>query len=47
MNAKGVDVSYHQGGTIDWQQFRANGISFCFLRASRLSESRLKKPYRC
>jgi lysozyme len=34
MNAKGVDVSYHQGGTIDWQQFRANGISFCFLRAS-------------
>jgi GH25 family lysozyme M1 (1,4-beta-N-acetylmuramidase)/murein DD-endopeptidase MepM/ murein hydrolase activator NlpD len=34
MNAKGVDVSHHQGDKIDWQQFRANGISFCFLRAS-------------
>jgi lysozyme len=34
MNAKGVDVSHHQGNTIDWQQFRANGITFCFLRAS-------------
>ena len=34
MNAKGVDVSHHQGDKIDWQQFRAAGISFCFLRAS-------------
>ena len=34
MDAKGVDVSHHQGDTIDWQQFRAGGISFCFLRAS-------------
>lgn len=34
MKALGVDVSAHQRDLIDWQEFRNNGVTFTFLRAS-------------
>lgn len=36
--AKGIDVSHHQGN-IDWQQVKAAGIQFAFIRASFVGTS--------
>jgi GH25 family lysozyme M1 (1,4-beta-N-acetylmuramidase) len=34
-NILGLDVSHHQGDNIDWQQVKADGISFAFIKATQ------------
>ena len=35
VRATGIDVSYYQGGSINWSSVAASGIQFAFIRATR------------